>query len=171
MDYYERPELSLGSYEFLATVDYCKVGPEGRVCETGLQLESLDLLTLLLLLPEKNNKLPQPPAFIFLIDVSYNAVKSGMVDIVCQELKTLLDHLPRYSNAGRRPENRPNLPLTSSFVDPGRTRKRTHRSGWASSPTTRSCTSTTSRRVWRSRRCWWSLTCRTCSSRSWTGSW
>ncbi|XP_039991896.1 protein transport protein Sec24C isoform X1 [Xiphias gladius] len=66
VDWYDRPELSLGSYEFLATVDYCK-----------------------------NNKLPQPPAFIFLIDVSYNAVKSGMVSIVCQELKTLLDYLPR----------------------------------------------------------------------------
>ncbi|XP_028332037.1 protein transport protein Sec24C isoform X3 [Gouania willdenowi] len=66
VDCYERPELSLGSYEFLATVDYCK-----------------------------NNKLPQPPAFIFLIDVSYNAVKSGLVSIVCQELKILLDNLPR----------------------------------------------------------------------------
>ncbi|KAJ0060435.1 hypothetical protein NL108_011530, partial [Boleophthalmus pectinirostris] len=66
MDCYDRPELSLGSYEFLATVDYCK-----------------------------NNKLPQPPAFIFLIDVSYNAVKSGLVSMVCQELKTLLDYLPR----------------------------------------------------------------------------
>ncbi|XP_068438888.1 protein transport protein Sec24C isoform X4 [Clinocottus analis] len=66
VDCYDRPELSLGSYEFLATVDYCK-----------------------------NNKIPQPPAFIFLIDVSYNAVKSGMVNIVCQELKTLLDYLPR----------------------------------------------------------------------------
>ncbi|TSK14801.1 Protein transport protein Sec24C [Bagarius yarrelli] len=66
VDCYERPELSLGSYEFVATVDYCK-----------------------------NNKIPQPPAFIFLIDVSYNAVKSGMVRIVCQELKTLLDYLPR----------------------------------------------------------------------------
>uniref|UniRef100_A0A3Q2WKR4 SEC24 homolog C, COPII coat complex component n=1 Tax=Haplochromis burtoni TaxID=8153 RepID=A0A3Q2WKR4_HAPBU len=69
VDCYDRPELSLGSYEFLATVDYCK-----------------------------NNKLPPPPAFIFLIDVSYNAVKSGMVNIVCQELKTLLDCLPRYSS-------------------------------------------------------------------------
>ncbi|XP_034715292.1 protein transport protein Sec24C isoform X3 [Etheostoma cragini] len=66
VDCYDRPELSLGSYEFVATVDYCK-----------------------------NNKIPQPPAFIFLIDVSYNAVKSGMVNIVCQELKTLLDFLPR----------------------------------------------------------------------------
>ncbi|XP_061562318.1 protein transport protein Sec24C [Phycodurus eques] len=65
IDFYDRPELSLGSYEILATVDYCK-----------------------------NNKIPQPPAFIFLIDVSYNAIKSGMVGIVCQELKTLLDHLP-----------------------------------------------------------------------------
>ncbi|XP_032429566.1 protein transport protein Sec24C isoform X2 [Xiphophorus hellerii] len=66
VDCYDRPELSLGSYEYLATVDYCK-----------------------------NNKLPQPPAFIFLIDVSYNAVKSGMVSIICNELKSLLDLLPR----------------------------------------------------------------------------
>uniref|UniRef100_A0A9J7XR01 SEC24 homolog C, COPII coat complex component n=2 Tax=Cyprinus carpio TaxID=7962 RepID=A0A9J7XR01_CYPCA len=66
VDCYDRPELSMGSYEFMATVDYCK-----------------------------NNKIPQPPAFIFLIDVSYNAVKNGMVGIVCQELKTLLDYLPR----------------------------------------------------------------------------
>ncbi|KAG1955143.1 protein transport protein Sec24C [Pimephales promelas] len=66
VDCYDRPELSMGSYEFVATVDYCK-----------------------------NNKIPQPPAFIFLIDVSYNAVKNGMVGIVCQELKTLLDYLPR----------------------------------------------------------------------------
>ncbi|XP_056285582.1 protein transport protein Sec24C isoform X2 [Pseudoliparis swirei] len=66
VDCYDRPELSLGSYEFLATTDYCK-----------------------------NNKIPQPPSFIFLIDVSYNAVKCGMVNIVCQELKSLLDYLPR----------------------------------------------------------------------------
>ncbi|XP_063076747.1 protein transport protein Sec24C isoform X2 [Engraulis encrasicolus] len=66
VDCYDRPELSMGSYEFMATVDYCK-----------------------------NNKIPQPPAYIFLIDVSYNAVRSGMVGIVCQELKTLLDYLPR----------------------------------------------------------------------------
>uniref|UniRef100_A0A8B9RHC4 SEC24 homolog C, COPII coat complex component n=1 Tax=Astyanax mexicanus TaxID=7994 RepID=A0A8B9RHC4_ASTMX len=66
VDCCDRPELSMGSYEFMATVDYCK-----------------------------NNKIPQPPAFIFLIDVSYNAVKNGMVRMVCQELKTLLDYLPR----------------------------------------------------------------------------
>ncbi|NXI44889.1 SC24C protein, partial [Galbula dea] len=69
VDFYDRPELSLGSYEFLATVDYCK-----------------------------NNKFPSPPAFIFMIDVSYNAVKSGLVRLICEELKTLLDYLPREGN-------------------------------------------------------------------------
>uniref|UniRef100_A0A8C0LE76 SEC24 homolog C, COPII coat complex component n=1 Tax=Canis lupus dingo TaxID=286419 RepID=A0A8C0LE76_CANLU len=66
VDAYDRPELSLGSYEFLATVDYCK-----------------------------NNKFPSPPAFIFMIDVSYNAIRSGLVRLLCEELKSLLDFLPR----------------------------------------------------------------------------
>ncbi|NXL91463.1 SC24C protein, partial [Alectura lathami] len=69
VDFYDRPELSLGSYEFLATVDYCK-----------------------------NNKFPGPPAFIFMIDVSYNAVKSGLVRLICEELKSILDYLPREGN-------------------------------------------------------------------------
>ncbi|NXF81023.1 SC24C protein, partial [Sclerurus mexicanus] len=69
VDFYDRPELSLGSYEFLATVDYCK-----------------------------NNKFPSPPAFIFMIDVSYNAVKSGLLRLICEELKSLLDYLPREGN-------------------------------------------------------------------------
>lgn len=69
VDCYDRPELSLGSYEFLATVSYCK-----------------------------NNKFPNPPSFIFMIDVSYNAVKSGLVRLICEELKSLLDYLPREGN-------------------------------------------------------------------------
>uniref|UniRef100_A0AAQ4RV20 SEC24 homolog D, COPII coat complex component n=1 Tax=Gasterosteus aculeatus aculeatus TaxID=481459 RepID=A0AAQ4RV20_GASAC len=67
VDFYERPELSLGSYEFVATLDYCK-----------------------------NNKPPNPPAYIFMIDVSYNNIKSGLVKLICDELKNLLEHLPRY---------------------------------------------------------------------------
>ncbi|XP_015976573.2 protein transport protein Sec24C isoform X3 [Rousettus aegyptiacus] len=70
VDAYDRPELSLGSYEFLATVDYCK-----------------------------NNKFPSPPAFIFMIDVSYNAIRSGLVGLLCEELKSLLDFLPREGGA------------------------------------------------------------------------
>ncbi|ELK32425.1 Protein transport protein Sec24C [Myotis davidii] len=70
VDAYDRPELSLGSYEFLATVDYCK-----------------------------NNKFPSPPAFIFMIDVSYNAIRSGLVRLLCEELKSLLDFLPREGGA------------------------------------------------------------------------
>ncbi|MGH0158290.1 UNVERIFIED_CONTAM: hypothetical protein FKN15_071841 [Acipenser sinensis] len=70
LDYYERPELSLGSYEFIATLDYCK-----------------------------NNRPANPPAFIFMIDVSYSNIKSGLVKLICEELKTLLDKLPREEQA------------------------------------------------------------------------
>lgn len=66
VDFYERPELSLGSYECVATLDYCK-----------------------------NNKPPNPPAFIFMIDVSYSNIKSGLVKMICEELKTLLEKLPK----------------------------------------------------------------------------
>uniref|UniRef100_A0A8C9KUT6 SEC24 homolog D, COPII coat complex component n=1 Tax=Serinus canaria TaxID=9135 RepID=A0A8C9KUT6_SERCA len=66
IDHYERPELSLGSYEYVATLDYCR-----------------------------DKKPPKPPAFIFMIDVSYRNIKSGLVKLICDELKTLLDKLPR----------------------------------------------------------------------------
>ncbi|RMC13549.1 hypothetical protein DUI87_08625 [Hirundo rustica rustica] len=66
IDHYERPELSLGSYEYVATSDYCR-----------------------------DKKPPNPPAFIFMIDVSYRNIKSGLVKLICDELKTLLDKLPR----------------------------------------------------------------------------
>ncbi|XP_047922245.2 protein transport protein Sec24D [Anser cygnoides] len=66
VDHYERPELSLGSYEYVATLDYCR-----------------------------NNKPPNPPAYIFMIDVSYRNINSGLVKLICEELKTLLDKLPR----------------------------------------------------------------------------
>ncbi|MEE6461698.1 hypothetical protein FKM82_001378 [Ascaphus truei] len=56
VDYYERPELSLGSYEYVATLDYCR-----------------------------KNKPPNPPAFIFMIDVSYNNIKNGVVQLICEE--------------------------------------------------------------------------------------
>ncbi|CAL9694912.1 unnamed protein product [Knipowitschia caucasica] len=66
VDFNQRPELCLGSYEFEVTLDYCK-----------------------------NNKPPNPPAFIFMIDVSYNNIKSGLVQLICNELKTLLENLPK----------------------------------------------------------------------------
>jgi len=43
----------------------------------------------------KNNKPPNPPAYIFMIDVSYNNIKSGLVKLICEELKALLDRLPK----------------------------------------------------------------------------
>lgn len=32
IDHYERPELSLGSYEYVATLDYCRVSTAGVHC-------------------------------------------------------------------------------------------------------------------------------------------
>lgn len=65
MDRFERPELVLGTYEFTATKDYCR-----------------------------NNNFPKPPAIIFLIDVSYNNMKSGLVNLLCAEMKNIIKHLP-----------------------------------------------------------------------------
>uniref|UniRef100_A0A914VCD2 Protein transport protein Sec24C n=1 Tax=Plectus sambesii TaxID=2011161 RepID=A0A914VCD2_9BILA len=65
-DIQHRPEQYLGSYEFVATKLYCK-----------------------------NGVAPKEPAFIFMLDVSYNAVSSGMVSIFCQNIRQLLEHLPK----------------------------------------------------------------------------
>ncbi|XP_066585549.1 protein transport protein Sec24C [Prorops nasuta] len=65
MDRYERPELMLGTYEFIATTDYCR-----------------------------NNTLPNPPAIVFVIDVSYNNVKSGLVNLICMRMKSIIRNLP-----------------------------------------------------------------------------
>lgn len=65
LDKYERPELVLGTYEFVATQEYCR-----------------------------NNQLPKPPAIIFVIDVSYNNIKSGLVNLLCSQIKEIIQHLP-----------------------------------------------------------------------------
>ncbi|XP_054266552.1 protein transport protein Sec24C isoform X2 [Macrosteles quadrilineatus] len=66
IDRYERPELVLGSYEFVATKEYCR-----------------------------NDQFPKPPAVIFMIDVSYNNMKSGLVHLLCSQMKDILRNLPR----------------------------------------------------------------------------
>jgi len=37
---------------------------------------------------------PKPPAYIFVIDVSYNNIKSGLVRLLCAFMKELLTQLP-----------------------------------------------------------------------------
>ncbi|CAI9781212.1 unnamed protein product [Fraxinus pennsylvanica] len=39
---------------------------------------------------------PMPPSYIFLIDASISAVKSGMLEVVAQTIKSCLDNLPGY---------------------------------------------------------------------------
>jgi protein transport protein SEC24 len=65
-DIQHRPELYLGSYEFVATKQYCKNG-----------------------IP------PKQPAFIFMLDVSYNSVRTGLVELFCQNIVELLRDLPK----------------------------------------------------------------------------
>ncbi|XP_060519788.1 protein transport protein Sec24C isoform X2 [Cylas formicarius] len=65
LDRLERPELVLGTYEFVATADYCR-----------------------------DNKLPKPPAMIFIIDVSYNNIKSGLVHLLSAHMKEIVRNLP-----------------------------------------------------------------------------
>jgi len=62
-DINERPELTVGTVEFVAPQEYM-VRP------------------------------PQPPVYVFVIDVSYNAVASGMVHKTCETILQTLDNLP-----------------------------------------------------------------------------
>merc|ERR1719430_344935 len=71
MDKYERPELCLGTYDIMATKDYCR-----------------------------DNKPPSPPGILFAIDVSYPMMKEGIVHIVCQNMKEILKNLPVDTAAG-----------------------------------------------------------------------
>ena len=72
LDHYQRPELCLGAYECLATKDYCRDSVE-----------------------------PKIPGVIFAIDVSYPMVKEGVVQLICQNMKSLLKHLPRDMNCDK----------------------------------------------------------------------
>lgn len=65
LDRYERPELMLGTFEYMATKDYCR-----------------------------DNIFPKSPAIVFIIDVSYNTVKSGLVNLLCTEMKSIIKNLP-----------------------------------------------------------------------------
>lgn len=44
---------------------------------------------------KQDQKLPGPPAYIFMIDVSYQSMQCGMVRMLMKELKELLDFLPK----------------------------------------------------------------------------
>jgi len=62
-DLHRRKELTHGSIELIATKDYC------------------------------TRKNPQPAAYLFLIDVSYNTVQSGALRVITETILNSLDHL------------------------------------------------------------------------------
>ncbi|CAH2268434.1 jg16866 [Pararge aegeria aegeria] len=55
-------EMALGTYEIVATKEYCR-----------------------------NNTLPNPPAVVFVIDVSYNAIKNGLVQTICDNIMDIIE--------------------------------------------------------------------------------
>lgn len=65
-------EMALGAYEIVATKEYCR-----------------------------NNTLPNPPAVVFVIDVSYNAIKNGLVQTVCDNIMDIIDAMPRDEQTGK----------------------------------------------------------------------
>ena len=70
LDKYQRPELCLGTYECIATKDYCR-----------------------------DSKEPQAPGILFAIDVSYPMMKEGVVQLICANMKTIIkDNLPKDIN-------------------------------------------------------------------------
>ncbi|KAL7667369.1 hypothetical protein ACOME3_010814, partial [Neoechinorhynchus agilis] len=65
-DHSSRPELCRFSYEIMATSEYCKKGVE-----------------------------PKSAAFVFLIDLTYASVRSGLLKVFCENLSgAVLTHLP-----------------------------------------------------------------------------
>ena len=67
-DKYQRPELCLGAYEYLATAEYC---------------------------PDKT--LPKEPAFIFVLEMSQLMVQKGIISHICQNMSNFLQCFPKDS--------------------------------------------------------------------------
>lgn len=65
-------EMALGTYEIVATKEYCR-----------------------------NNTLPNAPAVVFVIDVSYNAIKSGLVHTICANILEIIEAMPRDEHTGK----------------------------------------------------------------------
>ncbi|KAE9618908.1 putative von Willebrand factor, type A, Zinc finger, Sec23/Sec24-type, sec23/Sec24, trunk [Lupinus albus] len=65
VDLNQRPELTKGTMEFVASAEYMA-------------------------------RPPMPPVYFFLIDVSISAVRSGMIEVVAQTIRSCLDELPGF---------------------------------------------------------------------------
>jgi len=70
-DKYQKPELCLGAYEFIATTEYCK-----------------------------NKTLPKEPAIIFVMEMSQLLVQKGVISLLCQNMAAMLQHLPKDTLGG-----------------------------------------------------------------------
>ncbi|XP_035180685.1 protein transport protein Sec24D-like isoform X5 [Oxyura jamaicensis] len=88
---YHPQQANYGPQMAGSQLSYPGAFPGGPAQLSGPQQKKLDPDSI----PSPNNKPPNPPAYIFMIDVSYRNINSGLVKLICEELKTLLDKLPR----------------------------------------------------------------------------
>ncbi|KAK7071405.1 Protein transport protein Sec24C, partial [Halocaridina rubra] len=76
-DRYQRAELCCGTYEYIATAEYCR---------------------------EKT--LPKEPAFIFIFEMTQLMMQRGIIQLLCQNMKEIIQHLPRDTvNGVQSPES------------------------------------------------------------------
>lgn len=48
----------------------------------------------------QNSVFPKEPGYVFAIDVSYNNIKSGLVNLLCSRMLTILESLPSHTPVG-----------------------------------------------------------------------
>lgn len=65
-DRYQRAELCCGTFEYIATAEYCR-----------------------------EKVLPKEPAFIFVLEMNQLMMQRGVIPLLCQNMKDILKHLPR----------------------------------------------------------------------------
>lgn len=76
-DRYQRAELCCGTYEYIATAEYCR-----------------------------EKILPKEPAFIFVLEMTQLMMQRGIIPLLCQNMKDILQHLPKDTvNGVQSPES------------------------------------------------------------------
>ena len=99
----DRKELTCGSVEYAANKVGCVAffGPFAFLIESFFAPNPLPRLLVVLLLPillhEQTycSREPAPCSYLFVIDVSYNSVNTGLLGAVTQAIRQVLDDFPK----------------------------------------------------------------------------
>lgn len=90
----QRPELCMGSVEYTATKEYCKVSRwVARAASSGAAT-ACHRSSPFFVFPQ-NGTLPKQPAFLFMMDVSAGPLHNGTVNLLAQNVSKMINSLPR----------------------------------------------------------------------------